>query len=458
MSGQLSGRGENGLWVRLRPLLTIAIPIALQTLLNMAVNLLDSVMLGSLSEIQISASSLANQPFFIVSLVVYGIVGGSNVLVAQFWGRRDTDAINRVMAYTYRIGIAVALAVTVICITLPRQVLTVFSPDERVIGEGAAYLRIVAVSYVFYAIVTLTTGTLRSVRNVRISLILSVVALVTNGSLNYILIFGKLGFPALGIVGAAIATLVARLLEFVIALVYARFYESELKLRIRNFRRLDKTLARQYFTHTTPVILNEVFWSVGATVLTVIVGHMSTEYVAANSIFGTINQMAGALAQGLCSAGAVLIGNTIGEGDNRAVVSLTRLLQKVGLASGFLTAALILVLRPIMLTFYNVSDLTMLYANQIIYTGAAVAVFRVAQSMNMMGILRGGGDAKFVMVNDVIFLWALAIPLGYLAGLVWGLPIPVVYCLLNIEQFIKFFTSTLRLRNDRWITNVTVSV
>ncbi|MDO5377897.1 MAG: MATE family efflux transporter, partial [Clostridia bacterium] len=176
---------------QLRTLLVIAIPIALQTLLNFSVNLLDSVMLGSLGEVQISASALANQAFFVLSMVIYGIVGGSNVLVAQFWGHKDRDAIERVMGYTYRVGVGFAVLMTVLCMALPGQVLSVFSPDPMVIAQGTPYLRIVAVSYVFYAVTTLTSGTLRSVRNVRISLILSIVSLMTNGTLNYVLIFGK---------------------------------------------------------------------------------------------------------------------------------------------------------------------------------------------------------------------------------------------------------------------------
>lgn len=440
---------------QLRTLLALAIPSALQTLLNFAVNLLDSVMLGSLGEIQISAAALANQVFFVLSLIIYGIVGGSNVLVAQFWGKKDRDSISRVMAYTYRVGIAFALVFTVLSLAIPQHILSIFSPDLNVISEGVPYLRIVAISYLFYSITTLTGGALRSVRNVRISLVLSIVSLFTNGILNYILIFGKCGFPAMGIIGAGIATTVARLVEFGVLMLYMAFKEKDLQLRVRPLLKLDRSLAGRYFKTTTPVICNEVFWSLGSSVLTIIMGHMSTEYVAANSIFGNINQLSGALAQGLCAAGAVLIGNTIGEGDRGRVMSLTRLLQVVGLLSGFVTATFILILRPIMLSFYNVSDLTMLYANQITYTGAFVAVFRNAQSMNMMGILRGGGDAKFVMVNDVIFLWVLAIPLGFLAGLVWHLPVPIVYCALNIEQFFKLFTSTWRLRNGRWITNVT---
>lgn len=441
----------------LRQLMALAIPVAFQSMLGFAVNLLDTVMLGSLGEVQISASSLSNQLFFVLSLLVYGIVGGSNVLVAQFWGTKDTESINKVLAYTYRIALAAALITAVAGMAFPARILSIFSTDPMVIGEGSGYLRIVAASYLFYTVTTVTTGALRSVRNVRISVALSAVSLGTNALLNWVLIFGKLGAPRLGILGAAIATTAARIIEFILLLRYLAVKEDQLRLSLKKLIHLDTGLAKRYFSNTVPVILNELFWSVGSSVLAVIMGRMGTQFVAANSIFSVTSQIAGVLAQGLCSAAAVMVGNTIGAGESDNLLILTRQLQRVGLAAGFCTALVIVLLRPFMLSLYNVSDLTMGYANQIMWAGAVVQVFKTAQSMNMMGILRGGGDAKFVMVNDVVFLWSLAVPLGFMAGLVWKLPVPIVYCILNIEQFIKFFTSMGRLRGNKWFKNVTTA-
>jgi putative MATE family efflux protein len=314
----------------------------------------------------------------------------------------------------------------------------------------------VSVSYLCYTLTTVTSGTLRSVRNVRISVVLSVVSFFTNGILNWLLIFGNLGAPKLGIQGAAIATTVARIIELALMLFYMKYKEDKLRLRIRKLLRIDRSITRNYFTNTVPVIINELFWSVGISVLAVIMGRMGTQFVAANSIFSVTSQIAGVFGQGISASAAVLIGNAIGAGDNGYTMKLKKQFQVIGLCAGVFTSLLILVMRPLMLSLYNVSETTMLYANQIMYAGALVQMFKTAQSLNMFGILRGGGDAKFVMVNDIVFLWMLAVPLGYMAGLVWHLPVPAVYCILNIEQFIKLFTSSWRLRNDKWIKNVTV--
>lgn len=438
-----------------RQLFQIGIPVAFQSLLVFFVNLLDTIMLGQLGEVEISAAALSNQIFFILSLLIYGIVGGSNVLVSQFWGKKDKSSITRVLSYTYQIGLGITLLVSLLGILFPLQILSVFSSDIRVIEAGQDYMRIVSCSYLFYAFTTLTTGTLRAVRSVAVSVTLSAVALVVNGSLNYILIFGKLGFPAMGVAGAAVATLIARAAETLLLIWYLKFREKDLRLDFRKLLRLDKTIAKGYFHNTLPVMLNELFWSVGSSVLAIIVGRMSTEFVAANNIFGTTGQIASVLAQGLNAAGAVMIGNTIGTGNKQRVLLLKKQLQIVGLVSGVFSALLILALRPLMLMFYNVSETTLQYTNQIMYVGALIQVFKTAQGMNMMGILRGGGDARFVMVNDIVFLWTLAVPLGFITGLVLHWPVPIVYCILNIEQFIKLFTSTARLRNDKWIKNVT---
>lgn len=438
-----------------RKLITIALPVSVQSLLSFSVNLLDNMMLGSLGEVQISAASQANQFFFMLSLMISGIVGGSNVLVAQFWGCKKKDSISGILAYTYRIAIAFALLLTVLGAVFPHQVMSIFSADQAVIDEGARYLRILAISYVFYTITSVTTGTLRCVSNVHVSVILSAISLVISASLNWVLIFGNLGAPSLGIVGAAVSTLIARLVEFTLAMLYMKFKEKQLKIRVKELLHWDKRLAKKYYSNTVPVILNEFFWAVGSWVLAAIMGRIGTSFVAANSIFNTTSQIAGVLGTGLSAAGAVMIGNAIGSGETEHPLLIKRQLQIVGLAAGIFSAVLILVMRPFMLMIYNVSDITLICTNQMMWVGAAIQVFKTMQTMNMMGILRGGGDAAFVMVNDIIFLWVLAVPLGFLAGLVWDLPVPIVFFILNIEQPIKFFTSAFRLRRNKWITNVT---
>ncbi len=438
----------------LNQLTLLSLPLAFQSMFGFMVDLLGTVMLGALGEVEISAAALSNQVFLILSLLIFGCVGGSNVLVAQLWGQGNKKDIHKVLAYTYRIGVCSAMLFALGAYFAPDRILSVFTRDSRVIREGISYLRIISVSYVFYAVVNLTTGTLRAVGKVKIAVILSAASLLISGFLNWVFIFGALGNRPMGVKGAALATAIARGLELVCLLFYMVYREDKLKISIKSLWRIDKTIGRKYFTNTLPVIFNELFWAVGSSVLAVIMGRLGTEFVAANSIFSVTGQIASVIAQGFSAAAAIMIGNAIGFGDTNKVLLLKKMLQAVGLVTGIGSALVILGLRPFMLSLYHVNDLTLLYANQIMYTGAVIQVFKTAQGMNMMGILRGGGDARFVMINDIVFLWLLAIPLGFLAGLVFRLPIPVTYAVLNIEQFIKLFTSGARLKGNQWIKRI----
>ena len=440
-----------------RQFLRIGMPVAAPFLLEFFVNLLGTIMLGRLGEVEVSAASLSNQMFLVLSLLIYGVVGGSNVMVAQLWGRKDKSSIKKVLAYTYRVGTAATIVLSFFSVFFPGQILSILTSDSRVIHQGMDYLRITACSYLFYTFVTVTTGTLRALGNVRISMTVSGVALLVNGSLSYILIFGKFHIPPMGVAGAAVAILVARVAETILLLIYLAPMEQRLKLKVKDLLHLNRSVAKQYFSNTVPVMMNELLWSVGSSILAVIIGRMSTEFVAASSMFSITEQIAGVFGQGFTAAGAVIIGATIGTGKFEQVHLLKRKFQKIGLLSGVFTALLVLLLRPLILAIYHVSQTTLLYANQIMWIGAVIQVFKVAQSMNMMGILRAGGDARFVMVNDIIFLWTLEVPLGFFTGLVWHWPVPIVYCILNLEQFIKLFTSGARLHGNKWMKQVTVT-
>lgn len=439
----------------LKQLTILSLPLALQSMLGFTVNLLDTIMLGALGEVEISAAALSNQIFFILSLLIFGVVGGSNVLVSQLWGQgNNTKDIHKVLSYTYRIGIGSALLFALSAFFGAKQIMSIFTKDSRVIVEGTSYLKIIAISYIFYAIVTLTTGTLRAIEKVKIAVVLSTIALIVNGFLNWVLIFGTLGNPAMGVKGAALATVIARGVELICLLIYMVTREDKLNITVKNLWKVDKSIGKKYFSNTLPVIFNELFWAVGSSVLAIIMGRLGTEFVAANSIFSVTGQIASVIAQGFSAAAAVMIGNAIGSGDMNKVHLLNKLLQAVGLIAGVGSALIILAIRPLMLSLYHVNDLTLLYTNQIMFTGAIIQVFKTAQGMNMMGILRGGGDARFVMINDIIFLWLLAIPLGFVVGLVFHMPVPIIYAVLNIEQFIKLFTSKARLSGNKWINRI----
>lgn len=455
--------GSNKKYMRM--MLGIALPIALQNLINFAVNLMDTVMLGQLGEMPLAASSLANQVFFVVTLVVYGIGGGANVLVSQYWGRGDTKSIHRILSYTYRTAVGFACVAAAAAVFVPELVMRLFTKEEAVILLGAGYLRIVGISYLLFTITTVTTCMLRAVHTVRIAMVLSAVSLCVNVAINYILIFGKFGAPKLGIIGAAIGTLCARAVEFVILLWFVFARERQLNIRLHftfGARKASenataqekKALLKLYCTTSIPVVINELFWALGESAVAMILGRMGMEIVSANAIYANISELSGVVVSGMNSAACVIVGNVVGAGAFDELGELKKRFQGVSVVVGLLGMAIMLICRGFVIDFYKVSDVTKVYASQIMLIGSAVELFRSIQCMNIMGILRGAGDVTFAMLNDLIFLWGFTIPFGILAGLVWKWPVAAVYVALKLDQLLKIFTSEYRLRGKKWIKAV----
>lgn len=441
---------------RIRLLLGIAMPIALQNLITFAVNLMDTVMLGQLGEMPLAASSLANQVFFVVTLVVYGIGGGASVLTSQSWGRKDVRSIYKIMSYTYRLAACFALLIAVLAIGTPSLLMSLFTNDQNVIHQGASYLRIVGWSYLFYTATSITLCILRSVKIVKIATALSVVCLFVNVGLNYILIFGKLGMPRLGIVGAAIATLIARIVEFTVLMIY--LWRKERTLHIWEYfqNRIEKMCKRsqepsvydggeslwtKFYTTSIPVIMNELLWVVGESAVSMILGRMGTEVVSANAIYANISELSGIVVAGMYSAACVIIGNVVGAGDLEELKIYKKLFFRVSVIVGVLGMLIMLTCRGFVIDFYKVTDVTKMYAKQIMLIGSFVELCRSIQCMNAMGILRGAGAVKFAMFNDILFLWLFTIPAGCVAALVLHWPVAAVYVVLKLDQFLKIFTS-----------------
>lgn len=444
-------------------MLGMAIPIALQNLVNFAVNLVDTVMLGQLGEMPLAASSLANQVFFVVTLAVYGIGGGANVLISQYWGRGDTGSVRRILSYTYRTAGIFACIMASAAVLAPKWLMSIFTDEEAVAAAGSGYLRIVGWSYLLFTMTAVSTCVLRAVHRVQIAMLLSVISMGVNISINYILIFGKFGAPSLGILGAAVGTLCARAAEFVILLWFIFKREDQLELKRHFFpvpRRREEQykntdgLFRVYCETSIPVVVNELFWALGEAAVAMILGRMGREIVSANAIYANISELSGVVVSGMNSAACVVVGNMIGAGAFDKIEGLKRSFQKVSVYVGILGMAIMLICRGTVIDLYKVSDVTKGYAGQIMLVGSAVELCRSIQCMNIMGLLRGAGDVTFAMLNDLLFLWGFTIPFGILAGLVWKWPVAAVYIALKMDQALKIVTSEYRLRGKRWIKGV----
>ena len=447
-------------------ILAIAVPLGLQSMLGFLVNLVDTVMVGKLGTVALAGVSQANQIFFLVAMTVPGIAAGASVLISQAWGKGDIERIHKVLAYAYRTALVFVVILMFVVIAFPKQVMSIYTPEEETIRIGSEYLRVIVWSYFFYTITNITTGVLRSVRTVNICLYSAIVSLILNISGNYLLIEGHLGFPALGVTGAAIATLAARIGEFILIVWYVYRKEDKIRIRVQKMLHVDKKLANVFFSTGIPVICNEMFWGLGVSAQAIVLGRLGNEVVSANSVAGSVTQLTSVLCQGLSAAACVIIGNTIGAEKYEEILPLKKTFQRIAVFMGLIVviskdagvalicSALTLVAIPLVPGIYHIKGETMAYCRQLMYVMAFILPFMELQSMNMMGLLRGGGDVKFQMANDLIFLWGVTVPMGFVMAFLVKAPVMAVYATLKCDQVIKVFTSEWRLRSGKWIHNV----
>ena len=436
-------------------IVSIALPIALQNLITFAVGMIDTIMLGSLGEIELSAAAIGNNLFFILMVLMFGLAGGSNILISQYWGKGDVKSIHKILAIMYRGCLIITSIFIGIALFIPRVFIKLYTSDIRVIEAGSAYLRIVAIGYIFYAITNCTIMILRSVKTVKISLVVYTASLVVNAFFNWVFIFGNLGAPALGVKGAAIATVLARITEFTIVMCFMIFFEDKIILKVKHLLKVDKVILKDFISNCTPVLFNELLWSSGSTMISIIIGRLGTETVAANSISNVVFQFVTVFIFGLSNATAVIIGNTIGEGENERAVEYARTIGILSILMGLMAAGVICIIKPIVVDFYNVSELTKSIAKEIMSVTSIIVIFQSLGINMMMGVLRGGGDARFVLINDIVFMWIVAIPLGAIAAFVLKWPVAAVFFIVKSDEIIKSIISVIRVLSGKWVRNVT---
>lgn len=438
-----------------KTMLSIALPIGVQNLITFAVSMADTIMLGSLGEVQLSASSIGNNLFFIFMVLMFGLGGGASVMSSQYYGKKDVESIHKIMSIMYRLCIAITLVFVGIAVFIPKQFISIFTTDQAVIEVGIKYLRTVSIGYIFYALTNCTITVLRTVKTVKISMVVYSISLIVNVFFNWVFIFGNLGASPLGVQGAAIGTVIARITEFVIVLVFMLCYERKIHLKLKNVICVDKVMFKDFVKNCTPVLFNELFWGLGASMISVVVGRMGTEVVAANSINNVANQFVTVFIFGIGSAASVMIGNTIGEGDYDKTREYASTITVMSLIMGLIAAVIVYSIRPFVVEFYNVSQETKDIAIQIMGATSIIVIFQSMAVNTMMGILRGGGDNKFVLINDVIYMWLFAIPFGFIGAFVWKLPIVIVFLIIRSDEILKTIASVIRIGSGKWINDVT---
>ncbi len=434
---------------------TLVIPMALQNLINTGVNAADVLMLGKAGKIALSAASLGGQVYFILSLIFFGLTSGASVLTAQYWGKRDINAIEKILAMTMKVSFIIAFAFTAVVVIIPETVMQLFSHEADVIEQGAKYLRIVALSYTASSIVCVYLNIMRSVERVIVSTVVYLLSLIINVVLNAILIFGLFGFPAMGVVGAAIATMTARFSELVFVIIYARKFNKIVKVRPKFFFNTDKLLRKDFVTFSMPVVLNELMWGLGISLLSAIIGHMGSSVTAANSVAQVVRQLAMVVLMGLANAAAIMLGKAIGSGDAGLAERNASRFVRLSVALGFVSALIIMAISPIVKMFMSLDEQTSTYLSYMLFVMSYFVIAQAISLIMIVGIYRAGGDTKIGLIFDLSSLWGFALPVGALAAFVWKLPVWAVYMILCSDEIMKIPLCIWRYRSKKWLRNVT---
>ena len=439
--------------------------LVLYNIITLGVNLLDNVMVSAYSEAAMAGVSAVNQVQFLFQQLMLGAGDAVVVLGSQYWGQKRTEPIKRFFVGALLLGAGLGLLFFAVSAITPAGVVSLFTDNPAIHAAGVEYLKVMKYSFLVFAMTNLLLAVLRSVETVRVGFWVSVSTLIVNGGLNYLLIEGHLGFPRMGVTGAAIATLAARIMELVIVLVYLLCLDKKLCWRVRDFFRMDKLLVKDYLRLVRPFLFTSLMFGGAVMLQTVILGHLETtgtggSTIAANSIASTLYQMLKVAIVGASSAAAVLIGKAIGSGRMDVIKSYAQTLQLMFVGIGVCTSTLLFLLRVPIVSLYaaispDITPETCQMALDFILV-LCVTGFGTAYQMPVAtGIIRGGGDAKFVLVNDLISIWCIVIPVSLLAAFVFQWPPVAVIACLNADQVFKCGAAGIKVNRYRWMKKLT---
>ncbi|MCR5502526.1 MAG: MATE family efflux transporter [Lachnospiraceae bacterium] len=441
----------------------LSLPIALQSLITIGVNMLDNIMLGNLSETSFSAVSLANSFVGIYHILCMGLGMGASVLVSRYYGmklakdepEKAERALRQTVCLMLRLALLLALLFAVVTAAIPELLMTMYTNEAPLIEQGAIYFRWSVASYFFTGASLTTTIALRSVRQVRYPLFVSIGAFMVNIVANYMFIFGKWGAPYMGTAGAALGTLLARIFEAALILGYLFLKDREIAFRIKHLFMKTRSLIGEYIRICIPVLISDGILAIGNNTVAMVIGHLGQTFVAANAITAVTQQLSTVVVQGVSQGGAIVTGQTLGKGDREKTMKQGYLFFGLGLGLGFLSALFIMIAKnPIINAYKEVGPEARETAGQLMLAISLIIIFQATNSIMTKGVLRGGGDTKMLMLTDNIFLWAISIPLGILAGFVLHFPAFWIYVCLKSDQIIKTFWSYLRLRSGKWVKKI----
>ena len=438
---------EKGFYKRF---LILLLPLALQSVISYSVSLADNLMVGSLGELALSGVYTATQLQNFLHMLVAGLSAALIVLASQYWGKRD-------IGIAVKLALGAGLLLELLTLVFPAPIMRLFTNDPAIVQESLQYLRIIRFTYLFFCLTQVLIASMRCVETVRIGLYVSIMTFCVNVFLNWVLIFGNLGAPALGVRGAAIATLTARILETIVMILYVGFIDKKLKIRIRDLLHSDRFLLRSFFSYGLPVILGDIFWGINLASQGAIIGRLGETAVASVSIANTVFSLFSVAVYGAAGASAIIIGQTVGAGAYDKVRSYVRTLQVLFVGIGLVSGAALFLARGYLGLFYNLEPETLKLTVSLLTVLSVTIVGTSYQMSSLTGIVRAGGATHFVLINDLIFVWCVVIPSALLAAFVFEASPAVVYACLKSDQILKCLVAAVKVNRFRWIKNLTLA-
>ena len=440
-----------------RNVVRVALPIALQSILTQVVEASDSLMLGVLSQDALSAISLATQVHFVLNMIFISINVVISTMAAQYWGKGDRVTVEKVFGFSMRLSVLISLLFFAAATFAPHLLMAFFTNDPEIAPLGIEYLRIAGVSYLLLGISQPCLSVFKNTGRVTTSSVFSSIAVVLNLILNALLIYGLLGFPALGIRGAALATVISRGVETVLALIVA-FGSKKCTFRFRFFFRDDKPVRKQFLRLLPGILGNMAVWGVGQTVFSAIIGHLGSDLIAANSLASIIRRLAACFSAGIGNGSAVIVGHELGQ-DHLALAKLySKKLMGLSLLVGVASGAALFFLIPVIIRLSSVSlsPESQEYLRYMLYFCCIYVLSKAANGVFVHGCFYAGGDMKFGLICDAINLWGFIIPVGLLLAFVFHVPPLLVYIFLNMDEIVKIPAEIIHYRKYGWLRNITV--
>ena len=443
---------------------TLALPIALQSLITVGVNMLDTIMVGSLPGNALFSTNLANSFISIYQILCMGLGMGASVLVSRYYGMKENGdepekaehALRQTVCLMLRLTLFLAALFALATAFIPGTIMRMYSDLDDVINLGCMYFKWSVPTYFFVGLSLTVTIALRSVRQVKLPFLVSIGAFSINLCANYIFIFGKFGAPRMEVAGAALGTLIARIFEASMIVGYLLFVDKKIGFRIKHMLMETRSIIGEYIRISIPVLISDGILAIGNNTVTMVIGNLGPIIGSANSITGPTQQLSTVVVQGVCQAGAIVTGQTLGTGQKEKTMKQGFLFFGLGLGLGLLSALFIMLVKgPVIAMYTGVEEEAKVVANDLMIAISLIIVFQATNSIMTKGVLRGGGDTKMLMLADNIFLWTIAIPLGYLAGYVFHLPAFWIYIFLKSDQIVKTLWAFLRLRSGKWIKKIT---